>query len=286
MRSALYRSHARRKVFEPADSAGARRGARTDGVFNGTLRQNKPAPAISPVALEAVKRTCAIFDMRRAKSTAWTRLRATLQGRADAAHRSSGCTAGCSRSAPDCRNTTASPRQSTIRCPPEGDRWAAFTAFLDDGRICLTNNAAECALRGIASGRRSWLVAGSERGGEKAAFMCALTVSCKMNDIDPQAWMADVLARPPDITVSRLPELLPSKARADGARRASKPSGAVSATRCRCTLARDTSSAAQMAAVRRPPGAKATTAPITICRCCRTSALSRPEAPTLFLGWQ
>jgi len=93
--------------------------------------------------------------------------------------------------------------------PPKGDRWAAFTAFLDDARICLTNNAAERALRGIALGRKSWHFAGSERGGERAAFMYTLITSCKMNDIDPPAWMADVLTRLPDIIVSRLPELLP-----------------------------------------------------------------------------
>jgi hypothetical protein len=58
-------------------------------------------------------------------------------------------------------------------------------------------------------GRKSWLFAGSERGGDRAAFMYTLIVSCKMNDIDPQAWMADVLARLPDITMLRLPELLP-----------------------------------------------------------------------------
>lgn len=49
----------------------------------------------------------------------------------------------------------------------------------------------------------------AERGGERAAFMYTLIVTCKMNNIDPQAWMADVMARLPDITVSRLPELLP-----------------------------------------------------------------------------
>lgn len=90
-------------------------------------------------------------------------------------------------------------------------RWEAFTAFLDDGRLCLTNNAAERALRGIALGRKSWLFAGSERGGDRAAFMYTLIVTAKMNDIDPQAWMADVLARMPDLPVSRLPELLPWK---------------------------------------------------------------------------
>ncbi|MFC0202631.1 transposase domain-containing protein, partial [Paracoccus rhizosphaerae] len=88
-------------------------------------------------------------------------------------------------------------------------RWAAFTEFLDDGRICLTNNAAERALRGIALGRKSWLFAGSERGGDRAAFMYTLIVTAQMNDIDPQAWMADVLTRLPDMPVSRVQELLP-----------------------------------------------------------------------------
>lgn len=88
-------------------------------------------------------------------------------------------------------------------------RWEAFTTFLEDGRLCLTNNAAERALRGIALGRKSWLFAGSERGSDRAAFMYTLIVSAKMNDIDPQAWMADVLARLPDMPMSRVHELLP-----------------------------------------------------------------------------
>lgn len=85
----------------------------------------------------------------------------------------------------------------------------AFTRFLDDGRLYLSNNAAERALRGIALGRKAWLFAGSQRGGERAAFMYSLIVAAKMNDIDPQAWLADVLARMPSLPVSRLPELLP-----------------------------------------------------------------------------
>jgi hypothetical protein len=93
--------------------------------------------------------------------------------------------------------------------PPRSNRWEAFTAFLDDGCICLTNNAAERALRGVALGRKSWLFAGSERGGERAAFMYTLIVTAKMNDIDPQDWMADVLARLPNMPVSRVHELLP-----------------------------------------------------------------------------
>jgi len=88
-------------------------------------------------------------------------------------------------------------------------RWTAFSRFLEDGRICLTNNAAERALRGIALGRKSWLFAGSDRGGQRAAVMYSLIVTAKLNDIDPQAWLADVLARIADHPASRLDELLP-----------------------------------------------------------------------------
>jgi transposase len=88
-------------------------------------------------------------------------------------------------------------------------RWPAFTRFLDDGRICLSNNAAERALRGIALGRRSWLFAGSDRGGERAAAMYTLIATAKLNGIDPQAWLADVLRRIANHPVARLNQLLP-----------------------------------------------------------------------------
>ena len=88
-------------------------------------------------------------------------------------------------------------------------RWAAFTRFLDDGRVCLTNNAAERALRGIALGRKAWLFAGSDRGGERAAAIYTLIGTAKLNDVDPQAWLADVLRRIADHPASRLAELLP-----------------------------------------------------------------------------
>ena len=74
-------------------------------------------------------------------------------------------------------------------------RWPAFTRFLDDGRICLSNNAAERALRGIALGRKSWLFCGSDRGGHRAAAMYTLIGTAKLNNLDPQAWLADVLER-------------------------------------------------------------------------------------------
>ena len=88
-------------------------------------------------------------------------------------------------------------------------RWPAFTRFLDDGRICLTNNAAERALRGIAIGRKAWLFAGSDRGGERAAAMFTLIETAKLNSIDPQAWLADVLGRINDHPAARLADLLP-----------------------------------------------------------------------------
>lgn len=88
-------------------------------------------------------------------------------------------------------------------------RWAAFTRFLSDGRICLTNNAAERALRGIALGRKAWLFAGSDRGGERAAAMYSLIVTAKMNDVDPRAWLANVLTQIAEHPASRLHELLP-----------------------------------------------------------------------------
>ena len=88
-------------------------------------------------------------------------------------------------------------------------RWPAFTRFLDDGRICLSNNAAERALRGVALGRKSWLFCGSDRGGARAAIMYTLIGTAKLNDVDPQAWLADVLERIAEHPSNRLHELLP-----------------------------------------------------------------------------
>jgi transposase len=88
-------------------------------------------------------------------------------------------------------------------------RWAAFTFFLEDGRVCLSNNAAERGLRGIALGRKSWLFCGSDRGGQRAAAMYSLIVTAKMNGVDPQAWLTDVLSRIATHPAHRLDELLP-----------------------------------------------------------------------------
>ena len=194
---ALGWSHARRKFFELADiKATAKKGKRV-------------AEEISPIALEAVKRIDAIFDVEREITGM------SVVARRDARQRQ---VAPMVRDLHDwmraerARMSKHNPVAKAINYMLDEDgRWEAFTRFLDDGRICLTNNAAERALRGIALGRKAWLFAGSPRGGERAAFMYSLIVTAKMNDVDPQAWLADVLARLPDMPVSRLPELLPWK---------------------------------------------------------------------------
>jgi transposase len=88
-------------------------------------------------------------------------------------------------------------------------RWAALTRFLDDGRLCMSNNAAERELRAVAVGRRNWTFAGSDEGGRRAAAIYTLIATAKLNDVDPQAWLADVLARLPDHPARRINELMP-----------------------------------------------------------------------------
>jgi transposase len=191
--SALCWSHGRRKFFELAD-------------IKENARQKKPAHDISPVALEAVKKIDAIFDIERQINGL------DIASRLDARHRLVRPLVEELHDWMQAEQGTMSkhnPVAKAISYMFKKDRWDAFTLFLKDGRICLTNNAAERALRGIALGRKSWLFAGSERGGDRAAFMYSLIVTAKMNDIDPQAWLADVLARLPNTTASRVPDLLP-----------------------------------------------------------------------------
>ena len=94
-------------------------------------------------------------------------------------------------------------------------RWDGFARFLDDGRICLTNNAVERALRPLRLGRRSWLFAGSDRDGARAAVMYTLIGTAKLSAVDPQAWLADVLGRIAEQPQTRLHELLPWHWKAD-----------------------------------------------------------------------
>jgi transposase len=90
------------------------------------------------------------------------------------------------------------------------NRWDAFTRFLDDGRLCMSNNAAERELRAVALGRKNWTFAGSDEGGRRAAAIYSLIATAKLNDIDPQAWLADVLTRLPDHPAKPIPDHPPS----------------------------------------------------------------------------
>src|SRR6202167_5733102 len=187
-------AHGRRPFFAMADLAEtARRKAhgQTPGV-------------ISPLAMEAVRRIDALFEIERSINGQSAEQRRTVRQEL---------------SAPLVADLESWMREQRAKLSRGNDlakatdymlkRWTAFTRFLDDGRICLSNNAAERALRGIALGRKSWLFAGSDRGGERAAVMYSLIVTAKMNDIDPQAWLADVLARIADHPAHNLEELMP-----------------------------------------------------------------------------
>lgn len=88
-------------------------------------------------------------------------------------------------------------------------RWLALTRYIDDGRLELDNNAAERSLRGVALGRKNWLFAGSNEGGHRAANIYSLVETAKLNGVDPQAWLADTIARIADHPARRVAELLP-----------------------------------------------------------------------------
>ncbi len=89
------------------------------------------------------------------------------------------------------------------------ERWTALMVFVDDGRVEMDNNAAERALRTVAIGRKNYLFAGSDAGGERAAAVYSLLGSAKLNGIDPEAYMTEVLRRIADHSISRIGELLP-----------------------------------------------------------------------------
>src|SRR6266851_1986205 len=187
-------AHARRKFFVLADiEANARRKA-----------QRRTTAPVSPIALEAVRRIDALFEIERSISGLPADRRLAVRRE---------------RAAPLVAALEAWMREERRKLSRHSDvavamdymlkRWHAFTRFLDDGRICLTNNAAERALRGLALGRKAWLFAGSDRGGQRAAILYGLIVTAKLNDVDPQAWLADVLARIAEHRASRIDELLP-----------------------------------------------------------------------------
>jgi hypothetical protein len=88
-------------------------------------------------------------------------------------------------------------------------RWAQLCRYCDDGRLEIDNSAAERALRGVALGRKNWLFAGSDVGGQRAAAIYSLIETCKLNGVDPEAYLRHVLGVIADHPINRVAELLP-----------------------------------------------------------------------------
>jgi transposase len=186
--------HARRPFFIMADiEENARRKA-----------AGKKEIPLSPIAIEVVRRIDALFEIER-----------TINGKSPEER----LAARRAQSRPLVDDLHAFMSAQLARLARGHDlvkainyilkRWTAFTLFLEDGRVCLSNNAAERGLRGIALGRKSWLFCGSDRGGQRAAAMYSLIVTAKMNGVDPQAWLTDVLSRIAAHPAHRLDEMLP-----------------------------------------------------------------------------
>lgn len=185
-------AHARRQFFELVD------------VAHQLKRKKGGTLLISPLANEALEQIDQIFAIEREINgqTADARLRVRQE-----------------RAAPLVRKLEAwmrEQRNGLSRHDPVAkainyllNDWTGFTTFLADGRICLTNNAAERQLRGVARGRKAWLFVGSDRGGERAAMMYSFFGTARLNEVDPLAWFTDVLTRIADIPQNQLHELLP-----------------------------------------------------------------------------
>jgi transposase len=173
-------SHARRKLYELAELKKA------------------------PIAIEAVRRIDALFAIEREIDGASPQARLAAR-------------ASCSRPLMieletwlhEQRTRLSSKNELAKAIDYSLKRWPALTRYLGDGRLCMSNNAAERALRGIAVGRNNWTFAGSDAGGERAAASYTLIETAKLNATDPRAWLADVLARLPDHPAKRIGELLP-----------------------------------------------------------------------------
>jgi transposase len=89
------------------------------------------------------------------------------------------------------------------------NQWDALKLYCSDGTVEIDNNVAENALRCVAVGRRNFLFAGSDSGGDRAAAMYSLIATCKLNDIEPRAYLCHVLSRIADHPINRVDELLP-----------------------------------------------------------------------------
>jgi transposase len=158
----------------------------------------------SPIATEAVQRIGVLYDIER-----------EIHGQLPVARQ----TARQARAGPLLEQLNSWLREQLNKVPKKSSlavairyalpRWPALTRYVDDGLVEIDNNAAERALRTIALGRKNYLFAGSDAGGERAAIIYSLIGTAKLNDIDPQAYLTRVLARIADHPINRIDELLP-----------------------------------------------------------------------------
>ena len=158
----------------------------------------------SRIAREALDRIGALYDIERSITGQPADVRRAVRQE---------------RSKPKVDAFRAWAEQQLTRIPGKGDlarafryglsRWPAFYLFLGDGRVAIDNNPAERALRPIGIGRKNWLFAGADTGAETLARAMTIIETAKMNGLDPQAYLADVLDRINDHKINRLDELLP-----------------------------------------------------------------------------
>ena len=158
----------------------------------------------SRIAREALDRIGALYDIERSITGQPADVRRAVRQE---------------RSKPKVDAFRAWAEQQLTRIPGKGDlarafryglsRWPAFCLFLGDGRVAIDNNPAERALRPIGIGRKNWLFAGADTGAETLARAMTIIETAKMNGLDPQAYLADVLDRINDHKINRLDELLP-----------------------------------------------------------------------------
>jgi transposase len=158
----------------------------------------------APIAIEAVERIDALFAIERAINGMMPQERVRVRN-----ERSRSLVIELEKWLREQRARVSKNSETGKAIDYSLKRWRALTRFLDDGRICISNNAAERELRVIAVGRRNWTFAGSDEGGRRAAAVYTLVATAKLNDVDPQTWLADVLARLPDHPAKRIHELLP-----------------------------------------------------------------------------
>jgi transposase len=158
----------------------------------------------SPIAREALERIGALFDIERLLIGAPAEQRRNVRQRL---------------AKPRLDELTTWLDAQLQRIPGKSDlagairyarsRWPALTGYVDHGQLEISNNAAENAIRPVALGRKNWLFAGSDAGGERAALFYTLIRTAKLNGVEPEAYLRDVIARIGAHPVNRLNELLP-----------------------------------------------------------------------------